>query len=259
MTNTTFNLSPAQIAGAMGCPSGNVDRYWPAIRSACIEDGLADRASLIAVLATIGTEVASFQPINELGDNAYFTRHYEGRVDLGNVRPGDGALYHGRGFIQITGRANYRSYAQKLHVPLEQRPELALDAGVAARVLARYFKDRRIGDAARQGDWKGVRRKVNGGLNGWARFQSLIARLERAGGRNGRGLSEGAIGPDVVKLKRLLKAWGKQHLLPKPIRPTPLFGPATTDAVKAFQKTHGIQATGKVGKKTWNALEAAVQ
>jgi hypothetical protein len=258
MTSTTFNLSPAQIAGAMGCPFGNVDRYWPAIRSACIQDGLADRASLIAVLATIGTEVASFEPINERGGTRYFTERYEGRADLGNVRPGDGALYHGRGFIQITGRANYRNYAQKLRVPLEQHPELALDAGIAARVLARYFKDRRISDAARRGDWKEVRRKVNGGLNGWTRFQSLVGRLEQAGGMKDRGLSVGAIGPDVVKLKRLLKAWGKKHPLPKPIKSSPFFGPATSEAVKAFQKTHGIQATGKVGKKTWDALEAAV-
>jgi peptidoglycan hydrolase-like protein with peptidoglycan-binding domain len=62
----------------------------------------------------------------------------------------------------------------------------------------------------------------------------------------------------VVKLKRLLKAWGKKHPLPKPIKRSPFFGPATSEAVKAFQKTHGIQATGKVGKKTWDALEAAV-
>jgi hypothetical protein len=226
---------------------------------ACIKNGLADRASLVAVLATIGTEVASFEPINEHGDTKYFTRHYEGRIDLGNTHPGDGALYHGRGFIQITGRANYRSYGRKLGVPLEGQPELALDAIVAARVLARYFKDRRISESAEKGDWKEVRRKVNGGLNGWKRFRALVVGLEQAADRNGRGLSEGAIGPDVVTLKRLLKTWGKKHPLPKPLKNTPLFGPATTAAVKAFQKTHGIRGTGKVGKKTWRALEAAVQ
>ena len=45
----------------------------------------------------------------------------------------------------------------------------------------------------------------------------------------------------------------------KPIQPTPLFGPATTEAVKAFQQAHGIQATGKVGQKTWLALEPAAK
>jgi predicted chitinase len=259
MTSTTFNLSTGQISTATRCPSGNVNRYWPAIRAACIKNGLADRASLIAVLATIGTEVGTFEPINERGDTNYFIRHYEGRIDLGNTHPGDGVLYHGRGFIQITGRANYRSYGRKLGVPLERQPELALDADVAARVLARYFRDRQISESAEKGDWKAVRRKVNGGLNGWKRFHALVDGLEQAADRNGRGLTEGAIGPEVVELKRLLKTWGKKHPLPKPIKNTPLFGPATTAAVKAFQETHGIQATGKVGKKTLRALEAAVR
>jgi predicted chitinase len=259
MASTTFNLTAAGIAGATGCPAANVKRYWPAIRAACLRNGLNDRASLIAVLATVGTEVASFEPINERGGIKYFTEHYENRPDLGNTHPGDGARYHGRGFIQVTGRANYRGYGQELGVPLEDQPELALDADIAARILARYFKNRGIADVARSGDWKTVRRKVNGGLNGWKRFKSLVGQLEQAVDAKGQVLQEGAIGPDVRKLKRLLTAWGAAHRLPKPIKSSPIFGPATTEAVKAFQKANGIQATGKVGQKTWNALEAAAK
>jgi len=253
----TFNLNAAAIAAATGCPSANVERFWPGIQAACLENGMTDRPSVIAVLATVGTEVAAFEPINEYGDTDYFTRNYEGRADLGNTRPGDGARYHGRGFIQITGRSNYRSYGQKLDVPLEDEPELALDPEIATRILGRYFRDHGIAKAARNGDWESVRRKVNGGLNGWDRFISLVERLEKATDAKGVALEEGAMGPDVVELKRLLTAWGKKHPLPKPLRNTPLFGPATTAAVKAFQKASGIQSTGKVGQRTWDALEAA--
>jgi predicted chitinase len=256
---TTFNLDAAAIAAATGCPPENVKRFWPAIQAACLQHGLTDRASVIAIVATIATEVASFEPINEFGGDKYFAKNYENRPDLGNTQPGDGVRFHGRGFIQLTGRANYRSYGQKLGLPLEDEPELALQPEVAAKLLASYFADRGIADAARQGDWERVRRKVNGGLNGWDRFSSIVAKLEQAASAKEGVLVEGALGPDVIALKKLLRTWGKEHPLPKPLKPTPLFGPATTAAVKAFQKANGIQATGKVGRKTWEALEAAAK
>jgi predicted chitinase len=259
MTASTFNLDAAGIAAATGCPPANVNRFWPAVQAACLQNGLTDRASVIAIVATIATEVASFEPINEYGGDEYFTKHYEGREDLGNTQAGDGARFHGRGFIQLTGRANYRNYGRKLGVPLEDQPELALEPEVAAKLLASYFADRKIADAARSGDWQLVRRKVNGGLNGWDRFSSIVSRLEQAAAAREGVLVEGSLGPDVVALKKLLRAWGNEHPLPKPLKLTPLFGPATTAAVKAFQKANGIQATGKVGRKTWVALEAAAK
>jgi len=253
----TFNLDATGIADATGCPQANVERYWPGLQTACFENGLADRPSIIAAIATVATEVASFEPINEYGTTAYFTAHYENRRDLGNTQPGDGARYHGRGFIQIIGRANYRFYGRQLGIPLEADPLLALDPTVAARILGLYFARHGIGTDAQKGDWKAVREAVNGGLNGWDRFESLVNRLEHAT-KAVDALVEGAIGPDVVELKRMLIAWGRANPLPQPIADTPLFGAATTAAVKVFQHAHQIQpASGRVGQKTWDALEQA--
>lgn len=256
MTGETFNLDATGIANATGCPHANVERYWPGLQSACVESGLADRPSVIAVIATVGTEVASFEPINEYGTTAYFQAHYQGK--LGNTEPGDGARYHGRGFVQLTGRSNYRLYGQQLGLPLETDPLLALDPTIAARVLGLYFARHNIAEYAQAGNWRAVREAVNGGLNGWTRFESLVTRLEQATQQAGDTLAEGAIGPDVVELKRMLIAWGRTNPLPQPIADTPVFGAATTAAVKAFQHIEKIQpASGKVGQNTWDALEKA--
>jgi putative chitinase len=49
--------------------------------------------------------VSVFQPVEEIGSDAYFSK-YDFRKDLGNVYAGDGARFHGRGYVQNTGRGN---------------------------------------------------------------------------------------------------------------------------------------------------------
>jgi len=173
-------LTVEQIASVIGCSVDAVRANWPPILAALAARGIDSLPCQVATLATIGTEVGSFAPINEFGDTAYFTRMYEGRKDLGNLRQGDGARYHGRGYIQLTGRANYKSYGAKLGVPLEKNPDLALQPEVAAQVLVSYIADHGIANLAAAGDWQGVRRAVNGGLNGWDRFSKLVEGLEAA-------------------------------------------------------------------------------
>jgi predicted chitinase len=178
-------FTPEQLAALLGCHVANVRRFWPPLRTALAEQGLGDEASTIAALATVATEVPDFAPVNEFGGPAQW-RKYERRADLGNTHPGDGVRYHGRGFIQLTGRANYRGYGRKLGVPLEQNPNLALDPAVAARILAAYMKDHGIAGLAGRGDWQGVRRAVNGGLNGWDRFSMCVQKLQQAAASAGR-------------------------------------------------------------------------
>ena len=91
---------------------------------------------LAYMLATVHHETdRSFRPIREYGGPAYFTDRYDpvgSRPELarrmGNLEAGDGPKYCGRGFVQLTWRANYRAMSGVCGVDLEaeafeQEPE----------------------------------------------------------------------------------------------------------------------------------------
>lgn len=62
---------------------------------------------------------------------------------LGNTQPGDGGRYYGKGFIQLTGRANYTRYAKLSGVDIITQPDLLNDDyDLSARVAVSYFTDR---------------------------------------------------------------------------------------------------------------------
>jgi predicted chitinase len=68
---------------------------------------------------------------------------YDGRKDLGNTEAGDGYKFRGRGFIQLTGKDNYKRYGKRIGVDLVANPDLANDPEVAAKLAAEYFADKK--------------------------------------------------------------------------------------------------------------------
>lgn len=123
-------------------------------------------------------------PIKERGGTAYLAKMYDirgGRPakarELGNVNPGDGVAFAGRGYVQLTGRSNYRRATQRLRAlgligadqDLEINPDLALHPDVAAAILfvgtrEGWFTGKKLSDYLGGGkaDWKGARRVING-------------------------------------------------------------------------------------------------
>lgn len=62
---------------------------------------------------------------------------------LGNTQVGDGGKFYGKGFIQLTGRANYSRYAKLSSVDIVTNPDLLNDDyDSSARVAVSYFQDR---------------------------------------------------------------------------------------------------------------------
>lgn len=100
-------------------------------------------------LATAYHETAyTMQPVKEYGGKAYFMRQYDKAGNrpnvakaLGNTEVGDGALYAGRGYVQLTGRRNYGFAQAKLGEPLLTNPDLAMQPEIAARILREGMMD----------------------------------------------------------------------------------------------------------------------
>ena len=127
------------------------------------ESKLTDVRWLAYMLATAWHETAhTLEPVTEYGSRDYFTK-YDGRKDLGNVHPGDGYKYRGRGYVQITGRNNYRKYG------IEEIPEKALEPGYAAEIMVDgmtkgKFTGKKLGDyfSNKYDDPVNARRIING-------------------------------------------------------------------------------------------------
>jgi putative chitinase len=64
---------------------------------------------------------------------------YANRIGNGPESSGDGWKYRGRGFNQITGRANYEKYGDLLGLNLIDFPDLLNDPKIAARAALAFF------------------------------------------------------------------------------------------------------------------------
>ena len=119
--SVTSNVTLDQVVAMFPqAPRKNIQLHLPFILKALLTADLADKSMVLMALATIRAEVAAFQPIDELVSpfNTSTGGHpfdkYDNRRDLGNEGPPDGARFKGRGFVQLTGRANYRQYSSTI-------------------------------------------------------------------------------------------------------------------------------------------------
>jgi predicted chitinase len=131
-----------------------------------------------AFVAQIAHETGGFRWFHELGSDAYF-RRYDGRIDLGNTQPGDGARFKGRGFIEITGRTNYQKAGAALGLDLIDNPALAETPAVGARIAAWYWQSHNLNELADKGAFLTITRRINGGLNGLADREAYYERAKR--------------------------------------------------------------------------------
>lgn len=80
----------------------------------------------------------------------------------GNSLPGDGWKYRGRGYIQLTGRANYSDFGQAYGYDVVQNPDLISSNDLIAAQAAIWFWKTRVRARGKDTDMHQVTLAVNG-------------------------------------------------------------------------------------------------
>ena len=134
-----------------------------------------DRRQLAYCLATFKWETAhTMRPIDERGTSAYFNSRYGPQTkvgkEIGNTKPGDGALFHGRGYVQLTGRRNYSKAKQLTGIDLLAEPDRAKNPELAYQIAIQgmidgWFTGKKLGQYIKEGqppDYENARKIING-------------------------------------------------------------------------------------------------
>ncbi len=178
---------------------------------ACKEAGISTRVGQAMFIAQLAHESAGFTRLQEMGGKTRYTfakyaekeandqeydyfffmydkdspspRRKKVATTLGNTEAGDGARYKGRGYIQLTGRSNYRKAGKDLGLELEKGPESAANPLIAVRVAAWFWKSRSLNSYANvdsADNFKEVTRRINSGYRGLEERQKYYQQAKSA-------------------------------------------------------------------------------
>jgi putative chitinase len=156
-------ISTTQLAAAM--PHATAERiaqFFQPLNDAMSESGITTAQCQAAFIAQIAHESGSLVYVRELADGTA----YEMRADLGNVQPGDGVRFKGRGLLQVTGRANYAACGAALDMDLLAHPELLETPAGACRSAGWFWKTHGLNRYADSDSFGSLTKAINGGYFG---------------------------------------------------------------------------------------------
>jgi putative chitinase len=142
-----------------GAKAKFVPLYLPYLNEFMAWGGVKNKLRLAHFLAQINHESMGLQYVEEIASG----QAYEGRIDLGNVHPGDGVKYKGRGLIQTTGRTNYGALKFALGVDFLTNPELLEEPEWAVKSAYYFWGSRALNRLADEDDILSISQIINQG------------------------------------------------------------------------------------------------
>lgn len=171
------NKNPKLLASV----ANSMNQWFP-------EFGIDTLQEIRHFIAQTAHESANYNTLEEYATG----EDYEGRLDLGNTKPGDGKKFKGHGIMQVTGRANHYAMGVKLGQPTKfiLNPELLATPEYAVWSACVFWTERHLNDFANMPDTalittkkkgklsplKYITYRVNGGFNGLAQRQRFYER-----------------------------------------------------------------------------------
>jgi len=120
-----------------------------------------DPARLVSLFRAV-KDTADAAALIAQGPQAIANRVYANRLGNGDEASGDGWSYRGSGYIQLTGRDNYRKFGIKVNLDLVDNPDLVRQPPTAAQVAFDYWDATGCSPLADVGDVEGITQNVNG-------------------------------------------------------------------------------------------------
>lgn len=179
---TTLDLTAGALCDIMpACSLGRAERFAAPLAAAMTEFFINTAPRRCCFLAQIAHESLQLFCTHEIWGPTTQQLGYEGRHDLGNLRPGDGERFLGRGLLQVTGRDNYRRCSRALFADdrLLDHPELLEDPEPAARSAGWFWTLRGLNRYADAGNFEAITLRVNGSIKTLPQREAFLARARQ--------------------------------------------------------------------------------
>ena len=191
----------------------------------------------------------------KLANYVYMDQYRSKRGALGNIHPGDGWRFRGRGLKQLTGRSNYTAFGKTIDMTAEEAASYVGTYAGAVESACWFWDNKNLNAIADTDDVVRMTHAINGGENGLADRTQRYNHAMRVFGASADAPPQSS----SVDFNTVLRVGSNndtvravQSLLG--IQADGVFGRGTEAAVKSWQAANGLEADGIVGPATLSRM-----